>query len=277
MIKKLSLLIFMFISLIDSVFKFFTKKSFLIYFSDFLQLETELDDMKFHIPNNLILWRVKTLYTKEPETIEWIKSFEKDSIFWDIGSNIGLYSIYAAKKKKSVVYSFEPSTSNVRIFSRNIYLNDLTNKIHLLPIALNENNKIHFSLIKESTFIEGGAENAFSVDYDWKGEFFKPANEYKTIGTSLDFLSENEIIPIPNYIKIDVDGIEHLILNGGKNTLKNKKIKSVLIELNEDFKKQYQTCLDIMRKSNFKLYKKVPTSIVSETKYNNQYNYIFIK
>ena len=34
---------------------------------------------------------------------------------------------------------------------------------------------------------------------------------------------------IPDYIKIDVDGIEHLILKG-KETLKNKKIKSILMK-----------------------------------------------
>ena len=43
---------------------------------------------------------------------------------------------------------------------------------------------------------------------------------------------------IPDYIKIDVDGIEHLILEGGKETLKNKKIKSILIEINENFEDQ---------------------------------------
>ena len=70
-------------------------------------------------------------------TIEWINNFKKDYknkskdiIFWDIGSNIGLFSLYAAKIHKNCkVYSFEPSTSNLRILSRNIDINDLSERI----------------------------------------------------------------------------------------------------------------------------------------------------
>ena len=54
--------------------------------------------MKFYEPNNLISWRVRTILDKEPDTIEWIDNFSIDNndnfIFWDIGANIGLYSLY---------------------------------------------------------------------------------------------------------------------------------------------------------------------------------------
>ena len=42
--------------------------------------------------------------TKEPETLEWINSFEyrENSIFWDVGANIGLYSIYNTLKNPSI-------------------------------------------------------------------------------------------------------------------------------------------------------------------------------
>ena len=60
-----------------------------------------IDDEKllFYTPNNLVKWRVKTFFTKEPDTLNWIDNFKEDEIFWDIGANIGLYSLYAAKKK----------------------------------------------------------------------------------------------------------------------------------------------------------------------------------
>ena len=79
-------------------------------------------------PNHLIKWRVDTFYNKEPETLDWINKFINTNpiIFWDIGANIGLYSLYAAIKHKNCeVISFEPSTSNLRILSRNIYINNL--------------------------------------------------------------------------------------------------------------------------------------------------------
>ena len=58
-------------------------------------------------------------------------------IFWDVGSNIGLYSIYAALKHKNCeVISFEPSTSNLRTLSRNIFINNLENKVKIFTNLL---------------------------------------------------------------------------------------------------------------------------------------------
>ena len=55
--------------------------------------------LKIAIPNLLCKWRAQTLSTKEPETLEWIDDFPNYAILWDIGANIGLYSLYAAKKR----------------------------------------------------------------------------------------------------------------------------------------------------------------------------------
>ena len=54
--------------------------------------------LNLSIPNRKTRYRAKTFSTKEPETLDWIDSFEKNSVFWDVGANIGLYSLYAAKK-----------------------------------------------------------------------------------------------------------------------------------------------------------------------------------
>ncbi len=47
-------------------------------------------------PNPICKYRVNTFSSKEPETLDWIDSFNSDDVFWDIGANIGIYSIYAA-------------------------------------------------------------------------------------------------------------------------------------------------------------------------------------
>ena len=64
--------------------------------------------LKFNIINEHTLWRAKSIYTKELITVKWIRSFEKNKIFFDIGANIGLYSIFAAINNSSKVFSFEP-------------------------------------------------------------------------------------------------------------------------------------------------------------------------
>jgi len=61
-------------------------------------VNTKLGDIKFTMYGETTEFRVRTLFTKEPETIAWIDSFKTGEVFWDIGANIGLYGIYAAKK-----------------------------------------------------------------------------------------------------------------------------------------------------------------------------------
>ena len=54
--------------------------------------------LKLSVPNGLTYLRAKTFSVKEPETLDWIDGFNENSTFWDIGCNVGLYSVYAAKK-----------------------------------------------------------------------------------------------------------------------------------------------------------------------------------
>ena len=59
---------------------------------------------------------------------------------------------------------------------------------------------------------------------------------------------EKKNLNIPNYIKIDVDGIEHLILRKANKILKKeKKIESILIELNENYQKQFNEIKNILK------------------------------
>ena len=137
MVKKFSYICFIILVFLDKIFKILTKRSILIWFNDFIQersyksikiLEKEI---KFFVPNQLLNWRVDTFFIKEPETLEWIDKFEKKEnlIFWDIGANIGLYSIYnSLKNSKSTTIAFEPSSSNLRILTRNISINNLEKK-----------------------------------------------------------------------------------------------------------------------------------------------------
>ena len=75
--------------LLFKIFEQFEKKSYIK--KKFLNQE-----VNFFIPNQIIAWRVKTLFTQEPETIEWINNFDNNvNIFWEVGGNIGLYSIYS--------------------------------------------------------------------------------------------------------------------------------------------------------------------------------------
>ena len=287
MTRKISYIIYKLLKIIDNILRFFTNRSFLIYFKDFIEnnaykkiniLNTKTS---FFIPNRLIEWRVDTFFTKEPETLEWIDGFEKKDnlIFWDIGANIGLYSIYnVIKNKNSVSISFEPSSSNLRVLTRNVSINKLENNIKVFPLPLtNKDNQ--FQIMNESDFIEGGSLNSFGEKFNFEGKIFENKMNYQILGTSINYLIENNTLEIPDYIKIDVDGIEHFILEGASKYLENKKIKSLSIEINENFKEQYIKVMEIMKKSNFKiLHKKHNKDLIpAESKYSKIFNYIFIR
>ena len=287
MVKKISYLIFSILFFLDKIFKIITKRSILIWFNDFFQQRSYksikiLDkEIKFFVPNQLLEWRVNTYFSKEPETLEWIDSFqEKDNlIFWDIGANIGLYSIYnSLKHPKSTTIAFEPSSSNLRVLTRNISINNLEKNIKVVSIPLTNKENI-FQEMKEGQFIEGGALNSFGEKFDFEGKEFKPNMKYNLLGTTINYFLENSILDIPDYIKIDVDGIEHLILEGGDKFLNDKKVKSLSIEINENFKEQYDKVLNLMNKYEFKLlHKKHNDDMLSEqSRFKNTYNYIFKK
>ena len=287
MTKKI---LFVFYKILFYLNKFFQRlfgKSFLFKFYEYFQNDSYksiviLDkNINFFIPNQITDWRVNTFFSKEPETIEWINKFEKKDkiIFWDIGANIGLYSIYSSlKNKNSTTISFEPSSSNLRILTRNISINNLEKNIKVFPIPLS-NKENSFQLMKEGQFIEGGALNVFGEKFDFEGKNFEPSMKYNLFGTTINFLLEHKILDIPDYIKMDVDGIEHLILEGGNRVLNNNKIKSLSIEVNEKFQEQHHRVMDEMSKFGFKLLHKKNNNTIfaKDSKFKEVFNYVFIR
>jgi len=284
MTKKLAYIIykilFFFMNIFDRIFKVRLSYVFkdVITENSYEFIYIKNNKTFFFTPNNYTKYRLNNYYTKEPDTIVWMKNFKKNKkiIFWDIGANIGNYSIFSAMYHKNIqVFAFEPSVSNLKVLARNISINNLEEKITIIQLPLSDKeNKI--ALMQESRFEEGGSFNSFGVNYNSdsfrtdgnitaglqivgpnKTKKLFSKNKYKIFGTSLDNLVKSKIVDIPDYIKIDVDGIEHLILLGATKVLRNKKIKGILIELYPDFKKQYKLCHKMLKSCNFKFVSKL--------------------
>ena len=285
MLRIFSYFLFIIIYSLNKVFFFLFKRNYIGWLIFFLQeksykkiLLKDQSQLIFFTPNNLIDWRVRTLLSKEPDTIQWIDNFDKNKeiIFWDIGANIGLFSIYSAQKHKGKikVIAFEPSSSNLRVLTRNISMNNFSNKIFVNQIALT-NKKNVFLDMNEPDFIEGSSLNTFGEKFNFEGENFLAKQKYKIFGTTIDTMIDESYLDIPDYIKIDVDGLEHLILEGGDKVFKNQKIKSVLIEVNENFKTQKDTVLKFMLDHNFKFITKENTPKNLSDKFIKTFNYRF--
>ena len=94
-------------------------------------------------------------------------------------------------------------------------------------------------------------------------------------GTTIDHLIETQSLNCPNYIKLDVDGIEHKILRGANNHLSNTSLKGLSIELNQDYAEQYNSVLELMKINNF--FHKESKLIKREKNesFSNTFNHVF--
>lgn len=232
-------------------------------------------EFEFSTPNRLCDYRAISFSEKEPETLEWIDKIELGAVLWDIGANIGLYSVYAAKTRSCVVFAFEPSVFNLEFLARNIYMNNLSNNIVIVPLALSDN--INVASFRMTSTEWGGALSSFKHDYGYDGKNINKVFEYNMPGINLDNIQAGLNIPKPDYIKMDVDGIEHFILKGGKKILEN--VKGILIEVNDNFIEQASGCSILLKEAGLKLSEKKHAAFLDDvdSNFNNCYNQIWVR
>jgi FkbM family methyltransferase len=194
-----------------------------------ISVRTKLGDLKFYCLGRIPIYRATSFFSKEPETLEWIESFEENSVMWDIGANVGIYSLYASLKPEVQVVSFEPAGNNYFLLSKNIELNRLDSKISAYCIAMSDSSTLD-DLNMSNTEL-GGAFQSFGKSIDHFGKPFSPVFRHAAVGFSIDDFISQFSVPFPTYIKIDVDSIESEIIKGAEKTLRDKRLKSILIEL----------------------------------------------
>ena len=232
-------------------------------------------NLSFVVPNPLCDWRVQTFSSKEPETLSWIDAFPANVVFWDVGANIGLYTIYAAKQRNSRVWAFEPSVFNLELLARNINLNNLVSQVCIVPLALS--NVVQSNKLRMTTTVWGGALSTFGEKFGWDGEAIRKVFEFQAMGLPMDAARDLLGIPQPDFIKMDVDGIEHLILSGGASVL--AAVKEVLIEVNDDFREQAEGCERLLKAAGLTMRHKLHSEMIdsSTTGFQNTYNQIWAR
>ena len=196
--------------------------------------------------------RANTFLTKEPETLEWIDRIKHGSVLWDIGANVGIYSIYAAVSKQARVIAFEPSVFNLEFLARNINLNNVVDRVSIVPLPLS--SKTQLNEMRLTSLDWGGALSTFGETYDDNGDPINQIFGYTIAGLAADDAKEFFSLPQPDFVKLDVDGIEALVLAGGEKIL--SKAQSLLVEVNDDFDSQAKTCEALLKKHGFILKEK---------------------
>jgi FkbM family methyltransferase len=183
-------------------------------------------------PSTATKWRVDTLFEKEPITIQWIAGFAANEVLVDIGANVGMYTIWAAKTRGVRVFAFEPEAQNYALLNRNIVLNGLGEQVKAYCLGLSD--QAGYSELHLSDLSVGGSCHSLGERVDFKHEPMQPLFSQGCISARLDDLVTAGVVPVPDHIKIDVDGIEHKIIAGARGVLADRKVRSLLIETNQN-------------------------------------------
>ncbi len=183
------------------------------------------------VTSELERFRAATYATKEPETLDWLDvNLQESDVFLDIGANIGLYALYAAKKRPDCqVYAFEPAFQNFSSLCRNIALNSLTN---VVPSNLPVSDREAFDFFYVSDVEPGSALHSFGEPSSFQLHSPSVSLRQGAFSISLDALVRKYGLPQPALIKIDVDGIEDRILRGAQTVLRSERLRSFLVEWN---------------------------------------------
>ena len=110
------------------------------YLDDRHRVATAHGGFSVRVGNTLERWRADTLPTKEPETIAWLdETVGPDSVFWDVGANIGLYSLYALHRHPGVkAVCFEPEALNFARLNQNLHDNGCSGRAWPFAVGLGE-------------------------------------------------------------------------------------------------------------------------------------------
>lgn len=193
-----------------------------------LSPNAQAEGLTFLLPNQQCAWRVQTLLTKEPDTIAWLRAMDTDATFYDVGANMGQYAMLAAKRGLRV-HAFEPEAQNFALLAKNIAANHLTSVCTAWPVALSDHPSLEILYL--SGMSPGGSCHSYGESKDYRGNDKQFAFSQGSIATTMDHFAAK--FGYPRYIKIDVDGFEHLVCKGGTECL--KRAKSVLIEINTEY------------------------------------------
>jgi FkbM family methyltransferase len=160
----------------------------------------------------------------ERPLIEWLKTtLQPDDVFWDVGANIGAVSIVAAGRCRRVV-AFEPDPRSLRRLERNIDANRLTN-VEIFPVALGS--------AAASVPLYQSADANTGMTSLLKGRGPVVGETPVRVVRADDVVAERPELA-PTVIKLDVEGTEHLVLEGARTLLESAAIRAIVFEDSRD-------------------------------------------
>jgi len=195
-----------------------------------LKFPTKAGPILLRSPSETARIRARNATIKEKETIEWIEGFDKTDVLWDIGSNIGIFTLYAAKVAGVRVVAFELLPWNYTALINNLTLNNLHDKVAAFCVGITAKTAPVVVNIPLTADTPAGAGGQINTEYDGFGRVVQTLYSMQSLGLAVDDFAAFEGVPFPDHIKMDIDGNEEKMLEGAKKTLTDKRIKSLMFE-----------------------------------------------
>jgi FkbM family methyltransferase len=164
------------------------------------------------------------LGSADPEIQNAFKMLVRPStVVYDVGANVGFLTVIAARFTGAAgrVIAFEPLAENFKMLQRNVQLNGFAHVVAKNVALADRDGTAAFRISSDSTF---GALVDTAV---------KVHNEIGRTEVALcrmDSIVQQDSLPLPNLIKMDVEGAEAMVLDGALNTIQKAR-PILLIEL----------------------------------------------
>jgi FkbM family methyltransferase len=171
----------------------------------------------------------------------------ENGVFFDIGANMGWYSLLSARKSKDLqIHAFEPIPKTYSFLENNIETNQFKNIIAYNFGFSNESKDLKFYFYPE------GSGNASSANLSEREDVEIVRCHVERMD---DFVSKNELHV--DFIKCDVEGAELMVFQGGINTIETNKpivFTEILRKWSAKFNYNPNEIFEYFRKNGYSAY-----------------------
>lgn len=197
------------------------------------RLDYPREDIYLRLDSRHAPTRVRSC-AKEPWTVDWLERFvTRGDTLYDIGANVGAYSLVAAKQADGEVrvVAIEPGYASFAALCENIILNGAADRIYPFGVTLGESTALAYFNYRD---LESGSGLHSVGDRPFLEGPFVPIYRQPVLTFRLDELIEQFALPPPNHLKLDVDGAELEVLKGAGGVLRSSSLRSAMVEVNEE-------------------------------------------
>lgn len=191
----------------------------------------QIGRLRIRIRRNRSLW-LRPPLTLEGYPLAVMKAFVRpEDEVWDVGANIGLYARWLVQHLKARhVCSFEPMSENLPELRHNLDIGGIANQVTVVPWALSDvDGQVEFQV--DDIQSASGAVNSVhgGAACRARSAIGLPPKIEKVTSRTIDSILRQGDLPPPDVLKIDVEGAERMLLDGG-NEFFTEKSPRLLIE-----------------------------------------------